>query len=115
MAEHFEAGSWLVTARPDAEEPLLGYALVNAATRYLDQLAVNPIHKGRGIASALLDEAKRLSPNDLRLHVNQSNARAVRLYERHGFAVVGEGLNPRTGLPIFHMRWRPDSCSERGS
>ena len=62
---------------------------------------------GSGLARALLDEARRISPAGLGLHVNQNNPRAVRFYEREGFVRVGEGLNPRSGLPIWEYRWTP--------
>ncbi len=102
--EHLAGGAVLLEARADGA--LAGYALVNPGTGYLDQVAVLPARKGQGVASALLEQAKRLSPEGLDLHVNRDNARALRLYERHGFAVVGEGVNPRSGLPIYAMRWR---------
>lgn len=104
---HLGAGALLVTARPDDGGPLLGYGLVNPVKRYLDQLAVEPAWKRRGVGSALVEEAKRLCLEGLGLHVNQDNARAVRFYERHGFAIDGDGMNPRSGLPIWTMRWRP--------
>ena len=48
-----------------------------------------------------------LSPCGLDLHVNRDNARAIRFYEKHGFAVSGEEANPRSGAPIYKMSWRP--------
>jgi putative acetyltransferase len=86
---------------------LLGYSLVNPGAGYLDQIAVSPAHWGKGIARALLDEARRISPSRLGLHVNQSNERAIRFYEREGFVRTGEGVNPRSGLPIFFYQWTP--------
>jgi putative acetyltransferase len=61
----------------------------------------------RGVADLLLAEARRLSPQNLDLHVNQDNARAVRFYQKHGFVTVGEDVNPRSGAPIYRMQWRP--------
>jgi len=52
-------------------------------------------------------EARRLSPLGLDLKVNADNARAIRFYEKHGFAVTGEEANPRSGAPIYAMSWRP--------
>ena len=49
---------------------------------------------------ALLDEAKRLSPRGLDLHVNQDNARAIRFYEKHGLPSPARTSNPRSGAPI---------------
>ena len=55
----------------------------------------------RASARILLAEAKRLSPGRLELHVNQDNARAIAFYRKHGFAVAGEDVNPRSGAPIY--------------
>ena len=72
---------------------------------YLDQLVVSPVHWGSDIADALIDEAKRLSPRGITLLVNADNARAIRFYERNGFARAGEDLNPTSGRPVLKMAW----------
>ena len=72
---------------------------------YLHQLVVAPGAKGGGLARRLLDAAKAKTPAGLALDVNQANARAVRFYRREGFAVVGEGINPASGLATFALRW----------
>jgi putative acetyltransferase len=84
---------------------LAGFVTVNATTGYLDQIVVAPQHWGAGIAELLLEEAKRLSPTRLELHVNQDNARAVRFYQKHGFAIAGEDVNARSGALVFFMKW----------
>jgi putative acetyltransferase len=89
----------------EVDRTLVGFVTVDPATTYLDQLVVAPEHWGSGVATALLDEAKRLSPNGLDLLVNKENARAIRFYEKHGFANVGETKNPVSGLPVNRMRW----------
>jgi putative acetyltransferase len=88
---------------------LAGFVTVNAATGYLDQIVVAPGHWGAGIAEILLDEAKRLSPSLLELHVNQDNTRAIRFYQKHCFSVAGEDVNARSGAPVYLMRWRANS------
>ncbi len=94
-----------VVALAEQAGALAGYVLVNPTTAYLDQIAVRPGQWGTGIARALLDEARRLSPTRLGLHVNQQNQRAIRFYEREGFRHSGEGINPRSGLPIYFYEW----------
>jgi len=84
---------------------LVGFVTVNRTTGYLDQIVVAPDNWGAGVAEMLLGEAKRLSPGRLELHVNQDNARAVRFYQKHGFSVGGEDVNPRSGAPVYLMRW----------
>lgn len=90
-----------------AEERILGAMVVNPETGYLDQIVVATAHQGRGIAAALLAQAKTLAPHGLELHVNQDNARAIGFYRKHGFATAGEDINPRSGAPIYRMTWRP--------
>jgi putative acetyltransferase len=91
----------------ERDDKLAGFVTVEPATLYLDQIVVAPEHWGSGIADALLDEAKRLSPQGLDLMVNTDNARAIRFYEKHGFVYTGEGANPVSGRPVNRMAWRP--------
>lgn len=86
---------------------IIGALVVNPQTGYLDQMVVATADQGRGVADLLLAEARRLSPAALDLHVNQDNARAIRFYQKHGFVTVAEDVNPRSGAPIYRMRWRP--------
>jgi putative acetyltransferase len=74
---------------------------------YLDQLVVDPEHWGSDAARLLVDEAKRLSPIGITLLVNKDNARAIRFYERNGFAHAGDDVNPTSGRPVLKMEWKP--------
>ena len=85
---------------------LAGFVTVDPKTMYLDQIVVAPEHWGSDIARALLEEAKRLSPDGLDLLVNKDNTRAIRFYEKNGFAYTGEDKNPVSGVPVNRMRWR---------
>ena len=85
---------------------LTGFVTVDPKTGYLDQIVVAPEHWGAGVALALLDEAKRLSPAGLDLLVNKDNDRAIRFYQKHGFIYAGEDKNPVSGKPVNRMRWR---------
>jgi putative acetyltransferase len=85
---------------------LAGFVTVDEAG-YLDQIVVAPEAWGSDVAVALIDAAKRISPTRLDLLVNQDNARAIRFYEKHGFAVAGIDSNPRSGAPLYRMSWRP--------
>ncbi len=86
---------------------LAGFITVDPKTMYLDQIVVAPEHWGSGVALALLDEAKRISPKGLDLMVNKDNFRAIRFYEKHGFAYAGEDRNPVSGIAVTRMAWRP--------
>jgi len=90
----------------EADGSLIGFVTVDPNTRYLDQIVVAPEAWGSKLAAALMAEAKRLSPSGLDLDVNADNARAIRFYEKQGFALVGEAVN-RSGAPIYKMSWRP--------
>ena len=97
----------VIAERANAERPaMLGFVTVDPRTRYLDQIVVALESWGSGVASALLDQAKRLSPRGLDLDVNTDNARAIRFYQKHGFVTVAEDVNPRSGAPIYRMRWQ---------
>jgi putative acetyltransferase len=80
---------------------------IDEKTGYLDQIVVAPEHWGKGIALALLDEAKTLSPASITLLVNKDNLRAIRFYEKHGFVYDGEDANPVSGIAVNRMAWKP--------
>jgi putative acetyltransferase len=84
---------------------LAGFVTIDA-TGYLDQLVVAPDHWGSELGNALVDEAKRLSPERLTLLVNTDNARAIRFYERNGFVHAGRDVNPTSGRPVLRMEWK---------
>jgi putative acetyltransferase len=105
IAELERTGSQTIVALTDGR--VVGALVVNPATGYLDQIVAALSYQGRGVSDALLADARRLSPTGLDLHVNQDNARAIRFYEKNGFKVTGEDVNPRSGAPIYQMSWRP--------
>jgi putative acetyltransferase len=76
------------------------------ASGYLDQLVVASDHWGSDLGDALVDEAKRRSPDRITLLVNNDNARAIRFYQRNGFVHAGEDVNPTSGKPVLRMEWR---------
>jgi putative acetyltransferase len=88
------------------EQAMAGFVTVDPKTGYLDQLVVAPEAWGSGAARALIAAAKEQAPGGLDLHVNRDNVRAIRFYEKHGFAVSAEETNPRSGAPIYRMSWR---------
>jgi ribosomal protein S18 acetylase RimI-like enzyme len=70
-----------------------GYGFVDEATPEL-AIAVVPNRRGRGIGDALLNEligkAREAGYPALSLCVDRQNGDAIRVYEKHGFARVGE-------------------------
>jgi len=85
---------------------LVGFVTIDGKG-YLDQLVVAPEQWGSSLATALVDEAKRLSPDGVSLLVNKDNVRAIRFYERNGFIHAGEDVNPTSGRPVLRMAWKP--------
>jgi ribosomal-protein-alanine N-acetyltransferase len=77
------------------EGKLVGYLIVS---RYVDawhvmNVAVDPEHRGRGIAATMLERLFEITADDARrgytLEVRVSNATAIRLYERLDFRSRG--------------------------
>jgi putative acetyltransferase len=83
---------------------LTGFVTIDSAG-YLDQLVVSPACWGSDLGNALMTEAKRLSPARITLLVNKDNVRAIRFYERNGFAHAGDDVNPTSGRPVLKMEW----------
>lgn len=87
---------------------MLGLVTIDRNTGYLDQLVVAPECWRSGIGRMLVDEAKRLAPEKIELHVNQDNERAIHLYNKAGFVIAGESVSKHSGAPLFLMTWRPE-------
>ena len=86
---------------------MIGFVTVDPVSHYLDQLVVAPEFWGSGIGTALVAEAKRISPAGLELDVNTDNARALGFYGKSGFVITGGGVNAFSGRPVHRMSWRP--------
>ena len=86
---------------------MIGFVTVDPRTFYLDQIVVAPEHWRSSVGSALIAEAKRISPAGLDLDVNIDNARAIGFYRRLGFHITGVGANPISGKPVHRVSWRP--------
>ena len=91
----------------EREGAVVGFVTVDPRTRYLDQIVVAPEEWGSDVARVLMAEARHLSPSGLELKVNADNARAIRFYEKQGFAVTGDDVNPISKALIIKMSWRP--------
>jgi putative acetyltransferase len=91
----------------DGAGRLVGFILIHIGRGVLEQIVVAPERFGDGLGAVLLDYAKALCRSGLSLDVNVDNPRACRFYEKHGFVKAGQGINPRSSLPIWHLRWVP--------
>lgn len=77
---------------------LLGYAVLSCVLDEgnLDNIAVAPYARRQGVADALLSTLTGFGREHLAclmLEVRSSNAPAIALYEKHGFAAVGRRKN----------------------
>jgi len=90
------------TLRPLATHPYrnIDWHDPDARARYLNRLAVDPKHQGRGIGRWCLEqvelECRRDGATAVRCDVLQANVPLRRFYERHGYEARGER---------FHSGW----------
>lgn len=83
----------------DGEGKVLGYVgmMYVIDEGYISNVAVSAKYRRHGIADALIDtlykRASALGLAFMTLEVRKSNMPAIRLYEKHGFAVVGSRKN----------------------
>ena len=89
----------------DRAGAMAGFVTIDSSG-YLDQLVVAPDHWGSKLATDLVDEAKRRSPDGVTLKVNADNNRAIRFYERNGFVHAGEDENPGSKRLVLKMAWK---------
>lgn len=91
---------------------VLGYAVLSVVLDEgnLDNIAVAPEHRRRGVAGALLGAITgfgREHLSVLMLEVRASNAPAIALYEKHGFVAVGRRKNyydaPREDAVLMNL------------
>jgi GNAT superfamily N-acetyltransferase len=74
----------------------------------IDRLYILPSHQGQGISSKLINLAKQLSPDGLRLYTHQENKLARQVYEHHGFIVAAFGISPPPeSAPDVLYEWWP--------
>lgn len=81
-----------------ADGAILGYAVLSVVLDEgnLDNIAVDPDARRQGVADALLGALTGFGREHLAalmLEVRASNAPAIALYEKHGFAAVGRRKN----------------------
>ncbi|WP_091228982.1 GNAT family N-acetyltransferase [Microbacterium sp. 3J1] len=91
--------------------PALGVALVtlrrnvwsDGPVALLDEMYVEPAHRGTGIGSAILEHmvatCRELGVAEIEINVDESDADTMRFYERHGFS----NGDPDTGEKAFYF------------
>ncbi|MGH7355915.1 MAG: GNAT family N-acetyltransferase [Candidatus Rokuibacteriota bacterium] len=75
---------------------------------FIDQLFVDHEHQRRGFGSALITQAKRLSPGGLRLFTFQNNGAGRTFYEKHDLKAVRFGVSAAPeSEPDVEYHWMP--------
>jgi GNAT superfamily N-acetyltransferase len=79
---------------------------------WIDQLYVEPGRTGGGIGGKLMAVAKRQRPSALRLWTFETNIRARRFYERHGFVATDSTAGDNEeGAPDVRYEWSPSTAA----
>jgi len=74
----------------------------------IDSLFVDADARGTGVGRALIEYARRVSPERLTVEVNEQNAQAAGFYARMGFKTVGRKPLDHQGrpYPLLQLEWR---------
>jgi len=106
--DHFEAvkgmllQAELYVYEQEESHKILGFIGMDAD--YIAGIFVCGEEQSKGIGKQLLDFVKRLKPR-LRLNVYKKNERAVKFYQREGFTIHREAVDPDTGEEEYAMLW----------
>ena len=90
----------------EEDEVIIGYGLLSAAANeaHILNVCITPEKQGQGLGERmmlhLIDEAKKLKTLSVYLEVRVSNERAIRLYEKLGFTVIGHRKEYYPGYDI---------------
>ncbi len=80
----------------------------------IDRLYIDPDAQRQGLGAVLLDKAKQLCPDGLRLVTHQINTGARRFFERHDFEAYEFGRSPAPeDEPDVWYRWPSEATDER--
>jgi ribosomal protein S18 acetylase RimI-like enzyme len=74
--------------------------------RYLDQLFVTPEYQGNSVGRQLLAFTRKHLPDEIWLRCVRENEKAWHWYEREGFVLEKEQVEPMTGFMMKYYRWR---------
>ena len=103
LAHEVENGWSLFVA--DDRGTLAAMLALHLPRRYLDQMFVAPQYQGRQLGRTLLAFTRRLLPDEIWLRCVRENEKAWRWYEREGFALERQAVEPMTGFVMKYYRW----------
>ena len=73
---------------------------------YLDQLFIAPEYQSKGLGKRLLGFTREKLPGEIWLRCVRENERAWLWYEREGFVLEKEQLDPKSGYTMKYYRWK---------
>ncbi len=99
------ARGWSLYVAED-EKRLAAMLALHLPDRYLDQLFVAPEYQAQGLGRKLLAFTRAQLPDEIWLRCAQGNEKAWRWYERDGFVLEKEAVEPITGFSMRYYRWK---------
>jgi putative acetyltransferase len=98
----------------EIDNRILGFMVVKLPERELQQIFIDPNYQNQGIGSILVNKAKEICPQELKLTVLQQNQKACRFYEKHGFIAGKLSINKVNGQPCIEYSWFPQDIKTVG-
>ncbi|MDW9541285.1 GNAT family N-acetyltransferase [Sinorhizobium meliloti] len=97
----------------DCRGEIAGF-LALSADGFVTALYLDERHRGVGIGTTFIREAKKRARSELKLWTFEHNGGAQRFYEREGFLPVRRtGGDNEEGLPDILYHWRSEPLRER--
>ena len=103
LTENKNAHSFIPAAYWEDRQGIGGFAGMQGD--WLAGIFVRASRQSCGIGKALLNHFKAQRAQ-ISLSVYQKNMRAIRFYQREGFAVLAKGVDADTGETEYTMRWQ---------
>ena len=95
----------------DDDGVLAAMLALHLPRRYLDQLFVAPEYQGRSLGRTLLAFTREHLPDEIELRCIRENEKAWRWYEREGFVLEKEQVEPMTGFGMKYCRWKKQGAA----
>jgi ribosomal protein S18 acetylase RimI-like enzyme len=99
------ARGWSLYVAED-EKRLAAMLALHLPECYLDQLFVAPEYQAQGLGRKLLAFTRARLPDEIWLRCARGNEKAWRWYERDGFVLEKEAVEPITGFSMRYYRWK---------
>lgn len=111
MENLHRAGAYTACAFNRHTGNLAGFVTINTKDNSLDQIIVAQTARGTGVATLLLNEAKRIAVGPISISVSEDNGRAIRFCEREGFSKTGVDSAGTGQARVWTMRWQDEDAT----